>query len=104
MRLITVFLLITLTSGCSSILAKNSPGFGHPYYGVQASASNAVCVNFFAFVWFPPSFILTVPISIIDVSTSIIVDTVLLPVDIVMSFDSGKRPESSKAYICNQLG
>ncbi|MGJ8694644.1 MAG: YceK/YidQ family lipoprotein [Thalassotalea sp.] len=105
MRFAAIFLLLSLISGCSSILAKKHEGFGHPYYGAKVSVNNAVCITYVGIVYYPPGFLLTAPLGILDITTSVVMDTIFLPADLIITPKKNTAPEvtNSQAYYCRRM-
>lgn len=81
MKALLPILLISL-SGCSSISSRTD-GFGEPYSG----AKDAVCYNDFMLKAFNDNAFLvglaSLPFNITNLVLSTVVDTVLLPIDVV---------------------
>lgn len=94
MRVIILIIAMALSSGCSTIVAKTDTGFGHKYNGIELAGTNAFCYNAMAFVLFPPLVVATIPIGILDIATSGVVDTVLYPIDHLIDKDQNERSES----------
>jgi uncharacterized protein YceK len=87
-------LMLTVAS-CSSVSAKSKVGFGQPYSGIEHASNFHICTNVGA-AMVPPLLLLTVPMTIIDFSTSFVLDTILLPIDLVVPAD-----ETKKLRLCN---
>ena len=87
-HLCSVILLLSL-SGCSSILARvgDRGTLGTPYSGVEYAVENGEDCTVAALLSFPPAVIVTVPVSLFDILTSAVADTVLLPLDLLMDDD-----------------
>ena len=84
MKKITLLILIVLLSGCGSILSKlprgeKADGWGTPYSGVRCS-SELISVS--ATTYKPLR--LALPFAVVDLYLSAIVDTVLLPADLII--------------------
>ena len=105
MRLIILVVLMSQIIGCSSLLSKHAKGFGHPYEGAKASINNAACLNYFGFVAFPPLILLTIPVSIFDISTTAVAETIFLPADLLVTPEKkGYLASKKSADICGPLG
>jgi uncharacterized protein YceK len=86
-RLVIFFILFSV-SGCSSIFGRindNKP-IGIPYGGLNNSIENAASCTLGAILMPNPFlFILSVPVELVDISSSFILDTILLPLDFTYS-------------------
>lgn len=86
--------LICLLSACSSITSRvgEKSQIGKPYVGFEHSKKNAVECSAVAFIGFPPAVLVTIPIGIVDIMGSAILDTILLPIDLAIE-ESDKRKQ-----------
>jgi len=101
MKLIISILLIIITTGCSSILSKSHKGFGHPYEGSKVSVDTALCLNVISLLLFPPAVLVTLPVSIFDVATTAVTETVFLPADLLVIPEKDKYYGSPPYLNCN---
>ena len=78
--------LFCLLSACSSIISRvgEKSQIGKPYVGFKHSTRNAAECSFAAFLSFPPAVLVTIPIGIVDIMGSAILDTILLPLDLAI--------------------
>ena len=75
-----VLIMCSLNFSCSSITTHNV-AVGHPYSGTEDSVKNFPCrtVNSMNYA------MLTFPFVVLDIPFSFVVDTVLLPVDLIVT-------------------
>ncbi len=87
--IIVVLFVILPLHGCSSILARvgEQGTLGTPYSGVSYAFENGEDCTMAALLNFPPAVIVTVPVSLFDILTSAIGDTLLLPLDLLAADD-----------------
>ncbi len=82
-RFTLAFLLAFVLSGCSTVVSKTTDGFGNSYSGV----AHGICINRYMLDAFGgPAFLASMtvlPFSIINIGLSGIMDTVVLPIDLV---------------------
>lgn len=86
-KLVMYFILFSV-SGCSSILGRvnDKNPIGIPYGGLNNSIENAADCTVGAILMPNPFlFILSVPVDLVDISSSFILDTILLPLDFTYS-------------------
>jgi len=91
MKNLQLLLLIVMISGCSSITSRvrEDSQLGKPYAGLEHAFDNAGECNAAAFLTFPPLPLLLLPISAVDVVSSLVLDTVILPVDLFVDNKEG---------------
>ena len=88
-----------LVSACTTILSKGVEGFGTPYLGASNSYKLNVCVNGLLLESkIPFAIVITVPIGIVDLASSTVLDTVLLPVDLSIKGNSDKKRKSKCSF------
>ncbi len=89
--------LLFILSGCSSFLAHTGQDsqLGKPYAGFDYAKRNAENCDTMYMVGFPPSLLVTLPISFLDIATSAVSDTILLPFDIAID-----DPQTNKRALC----
>ena len=87
-RLLLLFMMLSL-GGCASILARvgEEGTLGAPYSGVSYAVENAEDCTMAALLTFPPAVIVTAPVSLFDILTSVVGDTLFLPLDLLMEDD-----------------
>ncbi|OMI18617.1 hypothetical protein BUQ74_04330 [Leptospira weilii serovar Heyan] len=91
--LISILLVVLL--GCSSIQEHGAEtnNWGHPYIGMQISITSFPClVELSSILYYIP-----VPFIILNVPLSFIVDTILLPGDLMIKPEK-KRPTMEDRY------
>ncbi|UTM56066.1 hypothetical protein L4174_009390 [Photobacterium sp. CCB-ST2H9] len=83
MKILYIIILAISISGCSSIIARVGENHqnGNEYAGFDYALENAANCNFSLFVNAPPAIVLMLPISIADILSSAILDTLLYPID-----------------------
>lgn len=74
-----------IISGCSTISVKQSNGFGQPYEGTKEAYKNGEATVVLLHYKAPPTVILTIPFSAIYIATHIIADTILLPIELLVT-------------------
>ena len=86
MKYILLVIVLFLLAGCSSIIARTGDDgqSGEPYLGFEYSVKNAKACNVAAILSFPPALIVSLPISVVDIVGSLLLDTVIAPIDLVM--------------------
>ena len=72
---------------------------GHPYISSEESIGNAVVLNAIAIKLFVFPLIFTLPLTIIDVSASLVADTILLPFDLFIEPENNYR-ETDSDWFC----
>jgi uncharacterized protein YceK len=79
-KILIVLIMCSLNFSCSSITTHNV-AVGHPYSGTEDSVKNFPCrtVNSMNYA------MLTFPFVVLDIPFSFVVDTVLLPVDLIVT-------------------
>ena len=88
-RLFYLILLDFMLCGCSSITVHTSDDWGHPYAGTEYAINNTpFCVSISAMALFLPA-----PFCIADIPLSFVMDTVLLPADVIAT------PRRERAYV-----
>ncbi|WP_428448273.1 YceK/YidQ family lipoprotein [Photobacterium nomapromontoriensis] len=99
MKVIFVTLFTFVISGCSTIASKlpSNSSLGVPYAGTEYALVNTFNCNFLVLKEYPPLLILSIPISAIDIGSSVIADTVLLPIDLLPIANDHK----DKTSICS---
>ena len=98
MRLIVLLVFIILLTSCATRTARTNNGMGHPYIATEVSFLNFQGYNYTAGAYYTPlALIVTVPLTILDIGLSIIVDTVALPLDILITPNNIYR--NPRAYI-----
>ena len=95
MKNILLIIVLILLAGCSSIVARTGGDgqSGEPYLGFEYSVKNTRACNVAAILSFPPALIVSLPISAVDMVGSLLFDTVIAPIDLVME-KNGKRKRS----------
>lgn len=98
MKFFLWLVMLSLLSACSSITSRvgEDSQVGKPYVGFEHSQTNAVECSAVAFIGFPPALLVTVPIGILDIMGSAILDTILLPIDLAL-----EGSEKRKQGICH---
>jgi uncharacterized protein YceK len=95
-----LFLCVSVAlTGCSSLIAHTGEDsqLGKPYSGLEYAIDNAETCDTLMMIGFPPSLLVTIPISVIDIATSTVADTVFLPFDIAV--DNPTTPKKSSCDI-----
>lgn len=86
---VSLLILTLLISGCSSFTSR-SDGFGEAYSGAKdAICDNAFMVNAFSRDAFIVGFA-TLPFTISNLVLSTVIDTVLLPIDLIVEKEPAK--------------
>ncbi len=77
----SIFLLICLFNFSCSTITTHNVAFGHPYSGTEDAVKNFPCrtVNSMNYA------MLTFPFVVLDMPFSLVLDTVLLPVDLLVT-------------------
>lgn len=99
MKSFSLLTFIILISGCSSITARvgDDSQLGKPYSGMEHAVDNLEECNILALLTFIPAPLVLLPISTVDVIGSLVVDTVLLPIDLIANNE--KRGKQSLCHI-----
>lgn len=90
-------ILFFILSGCSSLLAHTGQDnqLGKPYSGFDYAKRNAENCDTIYMIGFPPSLLVSLPVSFLDITTSAFADTILLPFDIAID-----NPKTNKRALC----
>jgi uncharacterized protein YceK len=86
MNKLLLSITLIMLHGCSSIAGRvgDDSLLGTPYSGFEYSVENAKNCNLAALLGFPPAIVVTVPISIVDMIGSLALDTVIVPIDLLV--------------------
>lgn len=77
--------MITLTTaGCSSLKMKLNGKVGEPYAGFESSKMGFANCTVISILAFPPLALVVAPIMSVEVVGSLVLDTVFLPVDLLV--------------------
>ena len=98
LRIFQYLVLLCLLSACSSIISRvgEKSQIGKPYVGLKHSTWNAAECSFAALLSFPPAVLVTIPLGIVDIMGSAILDTILLPLDLAI-----EESDTTKQGICH---
>ena len=91
MKRILLVALIILMCGCSTIRVKKDKGFGHPYEGLTYSSEEWLCIWAISAYPFPPFLLFTFPMGVLDIVSSAVADTIILPIDLCVTNDKGRK-------------
>ncbi|MGS0827399.1 YceK/YidQ family lipoprotein [Shewanella sp. 0m-8] len=85
MKVMFVTLLAIFISGCSTVVSKipSNSAMGIPYSGTKYALVNTFNCNLLVLKESPPLLILSIPLSVVDLGSSMVADTVLLPIDLL---------------------
>ncbi|AVQ11628.1 Uncharacterized protein XB16_1296 [Leptospira santarosai] len=94
-RSVFILLLFVVVLKCSSISEHGMENhWGHPYLGTQIAITYFPCNVFLSsFLFYIP-----VPIFALDIPLSFVVDTILLPGDLLLLKPESQRPNREDAY------
>ncbi|MFM4702731.1 YceK/YidQ family lipoprotein [Aeromonas bivalvium] len=98
MRVLAWVVLCLSLSGCATITSRmgEDSTWGHPYSSVQTAADNGAECIVVSVLGAPPLLLFTIPITLVDMGSALVVDTVMLPIDLAMTPDEPdlKTPRS----------
>jgi len=95
-RLGTIAICLLAIQACSSISAHWGEEFGHPYSGTQSAFSSSPCTLAVS----STALFLPAPFIIVDIPLSAILDTLLLPADLVITPGSSRKDVIYTAEKC----
>ncbi len=82
-------------TGCATITSRmgEDSTWGHPYSSVQTATSNGEECMIISVLASPPLLLFTIPLTLVDMGSALIVDTVMLPADLAITPNNPKlRP------------
>jgi len=77
-RFVTALLIASLSSGCTTLYAKNDEGVGYPFAGMR----DMPCQFWLSLAVFPPLTWVALPFIIVDIPLSLTADVLFLPFDL----------------------
>lgn len=94
-RSVFILLLFVVVLKCSSIRehGMGANHWGHPYLGTQSSIAYFSCRVSLASI----AFYIPMPFLVLDIPLSFVLDTILLPGDLLLKSES-QRPNTEDAY------
>ncbi|HHQ4672414.1 TPA: YceK/YidQ family lipoprotein [Aeromonas veronii] len=92
MRLLIWLAICLSLTGCATITSRmgKDSTWGHPYSSVQTAVDNGEECMVISALAAPPLLLFTIPLTLVDIGASLLVDTVMLPADLVITPNNPK--------------
>ncbi|MGL5812592.1 MAG: YceK/YidQ family lipoprotein [Aeromonas sp.] len=102
MRLLAWLVVCISLTGCATITSRmgEDSTWGHPYSSVQTATDNGAECMVASMLTAPPLLLFTIPLTLVDMGSALVVDTVMLPVDLTVT-PSDPQLKTPRPQVCS---
>jgi len=90
-RYFSVLIITSCISSCSVVTSRNNNGVGHVYIATEESINSFMAINALSMMYLVVPLVITLPLTTADLAVSIVTDTIMLPVDLIVDSESKER-------------
>lgn len=101
MRWLTCLVVCCSLTGCATITSRmgEDSTWGHSFSSVKTAVDNGEECMILSAISAPPLLLFTVPMTLVDMGSALIVDTVMLPVDLAIT-PSDPKLHTPRPMVC----